>query len=491
MGILFSNGAKVSESFASSFMTDLNISQIIDAVNDCWGSSVSEFYEQMPLDRATENLRREVYRDIDENGLYDELNDAYQLWVKITGMAEQRSKYTKRFQSMTSLVNEVCAYCRALDTIDGALQKIEPVSEGLKEIKALIRKCITDEKYVTMRDTAKAICRDLNAVRITMTYDNDRIEIGFTDDEEACGGSENGESIPSPFRPAPGLEALELSIVQLFTQKRPQLLKRIKEFYPEYENYSNAEIMQFLKELAYYLSYMCFVRKMSAAGFEFTIPEIDSDKPVRAEGLYDLALAVANLKRDREVVNNDFIYGEGEQFFVLTGPNQGGKTTFARSLGQLVYLSKMGLKCPARSANLHYFTDIKTHFSVEESVETGRGKLMEELVRLKPMVSDNTGDSFVIINELFTTAANYDACIMGRKVLNEFISRKCYGIYVTHLAELLEGTEHAAGLCAQLDGNGVQTFKILRRVMEYDNCAANQVHKYRLSYSELSERLTK
>ncbi len=143
-----------------------------------------------------------------------------------------------------------------------------------------------------------------------------------------------------------------------------------------------------------------------------------------AVGLYDLALACTG----REVVTNDMFFKEQERFFVLTGPNQGGKTTFARSLGQLVYFSMMGLDVPAVSARVYRFPDILTHFSVEESVETGRGKLKEELTRLAPMMKDLGGrHAFVVINELFTTAANYDACIMGRRVLEHFLDKGCFG----------------------------------------------------------------
>lgn len=184
-----------------------------------------------------------------------------------------------------------------------------------------------------------------------------------------------------------------------------------------------------------------------------------------AHGLYDLALACAGHK----VVSNEMEFGWEERFYVLTGPNQGGKTTYARSLGQLVYFAKMGLDVPAVSAGVYRFTDILTHFSVEESIETGRGKLKEELTRLAPMMafqsggntrhengcseslygenfrgerthgenvccegfggensSGRPGKAFVIMNELFTTAANYDACIMGERVLKHFLTRDCH-----------------------------------------------------------------
>ena len=189
------------------------------------------------------------------------------------------------------------------------------------------------------------------------------------------------------------------------------------------------------------------------------------------------------------VIPNDLHNDKGERFFVLTGPNQGGKTTFARSLGQLVYFTKMGLDVPAVSANVPYFPDIQTHFSVEESVETGRGKLKEELTRLAPMMEENRKDTFVIINELFTTAASYDAEIMGKKVLKHFIGLGCMGIYVTHLQELAGSHEGIVSLRAMLDENRIQTFKIERGAAEDTACAENVVNRYRLTYEQLKERL--
>lgn len=61
---------------------------------------------------------------------------------------------------------------------------------------------------------------------------------------------------------------------------------------------------------------------------------------------------------------------------------------------------------------------------------------MEELTRLKPMMQEKWSGSFVILNELFTTAATWDAGIMGQKVLDYFMSHDCYGIYVTHTSRL-------------------------------------------------------
>ena len=62
-----------------------------------------------------------------------------------------------------------------------------------------------------------------------------------------------------------------------------------------------------------------------------------------------------------------------------------------------------------------------------------------------------------------TTAANYDAIIMGKNVLKHFFDVGCHGIYVTHLKELCDVDDRIVGLSAQLDENGKQNFKILKK----------------------------
>ena len=158
-------------------------------------------------------------------------------------------------------------------------------------------------------------------------------------------------------------------------------------------------------------------------------------------------------------------------------------------MGQLVYFTRIGLDVPAVQANVPFFREIQTHFSVEESVETGRGKLKEELVRLAPMMEARKQGSFVVINELFTTAASYDARIMGRKVLEHFIGLGCRGIYVTHLKELTKVHERVVSLQAMLDGERMPTFEIRRGEAAETASALNQVNKYRLTYEQLKERL--
>ena len=94
-----------------------------------------------------------------------------------------------------------------------------------------------------------------------------------------------------------------------------------------------------------------------------------------------------------------------------------------------------------------------------------------------------------MINELFTTAASYDAQIMGKKVLKHFIALSCRGIYVTHLQGLAGDRDGVVSLRAMLDDNNIQTFKIQRGNDEGLACAENVVRKYRLSYEQLKERL--
>ena len=150
-------------------------------------------------------------------------------------------------------------------------------------------------------------------------------------------------------------------------------------------------------------------------------------------------------------------------------------------------MCKMGFDVPAEQANIPYFKTLMTHFSVEESVLSGCGKLKEELTRLVPMMKENYESAFIILNELFTTAANYDACIMGEKVLRHFIEKSYKGIYVTHLKELSELDTNVVSMRACIADNDYhrRTYKIIRDKAQDIAYAGDIVEKYQLTYEQL------
>lgn len=484
------------ESCVPTFLYDLNMDQVIEQVQAASTVPVKKFFCHMPVDKADEDYRRAVYVDVKCEAVYKLLVEFMDNVAVRNGAKEQKAQVNVDMQRYVWHVLEVAAYCKSYVKLYEGLCQNPITSEGLLALRALLAEYVNTESFSNMYAKALKLQERLQTFHIKLVLEKDQITVA---EEQVEGTYENylkkylgqeDKRMSSPFSKNAGLCEFEQEIVRKLEWQKLDFFDEVAAFYKKYEKYENAVLLQFAEEIAYYLAYNKFQRKLELKGCAFVTPTVDEEKDMSACGLYDLALACVNVPAGKSVVSNDMVYGKGETFFVLTGPNQGGKTTFARSLGQMVYLCKMGLDVPATAANIHYFSEILTHFSVEESVETGRGKLMEELMRLKPMMSAEGDNAFVIINELFTTAANYDACLMGKKVLSHFINRGCRGIYVTHLKELTDAHDSVVSMRAMLDEKQMQNFQILRREAEESACAINQVHKHGLTYEMLKERLS-
>ena len=477
------------------FFLDLNLNQILDKMAIRWGQAIRKLHAYFPEDAEGSAYRRSVYADVKKDEIYDCCMTFMEKLGELEEIRAQKSKVKSNMQTSVWQIREIDVYCRAFEYLRDGLSAAKPESEGLSGFLAFLQEYLASERYQKMKNDCSTLLRELLDFRFTITYEKDRMSVSL---EKSAGAYEeflrtNGEQdrpkLVSPFFVNNMITELENACLEILSKKRPDIFKALEDKAEKYKDYEDDTLMLFYREVPFYLSFRGFQWEMAQQGYRFCTPEVEEGKRMEADGLYDLALAGVAIREGRKVVANSMYYGEGESFFVLTGPNQGGKTTFARSLGQLVYFTKMGLDVPAEHANVHYFKDIQTHFSVEESIETGRGKLKEELIRLGPMMEEHKSNTFVIINELFTTAASYDARIMGGKVLKHFIGLGCRGIYVTHLKELTEIDPRVVSLRAMLNEDHLQSFEIRRSAAEESACAANQVNKYRLTYEQLKERL--
>ena len=475
------------------FYTDFNLDQIIDRICADWPDIKKEFY-RFPVDKDCESYRREVLNDMKNSNIRELFITFLREMKEWEKAKETKESVAEDAQRNTWLLMETGHYIDSLEHLYNNLSAHVLSSRGLKAFLTFLEEYLNSAPYLDMKQEMNRIRTTLKDMRFRITYDKDRFIISEEEQRANYSGylnkvfPTNTGEFKNPFSGNPNWKELEYEIYILIKKKYPDIFKDINSFYKKHKDYCLSEVILFKKEISYYLAFLEFRDKMTDGNFNFTAPDCDEEAPIFADGLYDLALACNYMYEDKEVVANDMALHPGESFIVVTGPNQGGKTTFARSLGQLVYFCKMGLDVPAKKCNMHYFKNILSHFSVEESIESGKGKLKEELVRLKPMMKENCDNAFVVINELFTTAANYDACIMGINVIKHFLEHNCCGIYVTHLYELASVDNKIVSMKAMLNENNKQTFHIERsEAVEYA-FADNQVNKYQLRYEQIVKR---
>lgn len=476
------------------FFLDLNIDQLFKMIQDqAPGYDIKQMYYHFPKDAQEEDYRRCVYQDVKNPLNYDALENFSKEMRKLSKALASREEVESLLQISAWHVTAAYTYAKAVEDLQLRLKKLPIQSMGLKLLSEYLDEYVEQEEYVALKEKSYEIQQQLSSMRLILQIENNKITVteGTLEGEyEAFLGSSLSEN-RSPFMGMLRMSELEEELFGIFRKKYPTIFDAIEKFPKAFPNFGEEMIFAFEKELQYYLAFYRFQKKMESWGYFLSTPESDANKAMEAKGMYDLALACSNYVRGMEVISNDFVYQDKELFFVVNGPNQGGKTTFARSLGQLVFFSKMGFDVPVAWANVHHFNALLTHFSVEESMETGQGKLMEELHRLAPMMKQNAKNSFVIINELFTTAAHYDGCVMGAKVLDHFMKSGGRGIYVTHLKELGDSVEGVVPMTAMLDGSKAhrRTYKILRSKIEEAGYAEDIVKKYQLTYEQLKERL--
>lgn len=481
------------------FFEDLNLNYLIREFVGKDSEGLADYYYQVPEDRETVLYRTEVLREIERADLEEKLTAFCQRMRR----AEEASRHSREAgEGMSSAHWHLLAayeYFTAVDDFENYLEKLKPSSRGFMDFLSLCREISGERAYRENHDRVLAVCRELSSLRYSMRIEADHVSIlpeVLTEDYVGELRQCFPETLDAPERlytllpGSIGSTALERRIFQYIRKKNPAPFEAMEQFWEDCPDFYSEDILKFCRESGFYLSFLKFRHYMEDRGCRFCYP-VFAEGEMTVEGGYDLALAFKNLGEGKETVANDYCFRNREQFLVITGPNQGGKTTFGRAAGQLVYFAKMGLPVPAERAELPFFDGVVTHFSVEESMESGRGKLNEELVRLAPIMHSRQTKVFVIINELFTSAAACDAYQMGRRVMEHFLGHGCYGIYVTHIEELAEETEQIVSMTASLAGreNPVRTYRILRGPAGGGGYTDTIVEQYGLTYENIMRRL--
>ena len=195
-------------------------------------------------------------------------------------------------------------------------------------------------------------------------------------------------------------------------------------------------------ELGFYLSCLNLRDRLTANGRPVCFPDPASPVPadagharLSARGLYDASLALS--LEDGRAVGND-LDADGRQLIMITGANQGGKSTFLRSVGQAYLMMQAGMFVPASSFAASASTGVFTHFKREEDVTMEMGKLDEELDRMSVIAGQITSGCLLLCNESFASTNEREGSEIARQVIRALTEAGIRIIFVTHLYDLAE-----------------------------------------------------
>ncbi len=483
------------------FFSDLQLDYLLKIMErHSSGYDIRPYFYTMPADVDEIRFRQSVYRDFHR----EEIVHAFRLFC--AGMQKSRRAFDLGRQCQEEIhrysyhLESAVFYREALLNLREELDRALPESRGLQDFLSFLKSTVSGDECRRFFQDVQETKEKLDRLAFRLRVSEDRLTIEECGEEERdyvedlreilqTGPESRKEKLTGIFPNALEPSLLETTLVQILERKNPDIFSAIREFALRYPSYYEEKLLQAEREVPFYLCSIEFERQTEKMGYPMSVPEY-SAQDFSGEAVYDLALLWKQSLRDYTVVCNDFSYSADPSFFVITGPNQGGKTTFARSLGQAVYLALMGLNAGCRRLVLPFFTGISTHFEVEESVKSNSGKLKEEIDRLIPMMEKNKKRQFVILNELFTTATTYDATWMGKRVMEHFLDMDCYGIYVTHIQELAEETGNIQSLVAQIrEDSQERTYRILPMKARGYGYSETLVKKFSLSYEDVIRRL--
>lgn len=181
----------------------------------------------------------------------------------------------------------------------------------------------------------------------------------------------------------------------------------------------------------------------------------------QATGLYDPCLC---LTQGSAVDGND-LAGAGASLVFVTGANQGGKSTFLRSLGVAQLLMQAGLFVPAQDFAANVCSGVFSHYKREEDAGMASGKFDEELVRMDRIVDHLEPGALILFNESFAATNEHEGAAIAAEILDVLLQKQVKVVFVTHFYELPlafaeSGRSDVLFLAAERTGDGRRTHRI-------------------------------
>jgi DNA mismatch repair protein MutS len=485
--LLYPPGESLKNQDASSVLTtsawhDLGIDQLVIAfsANRSHQQEIRTVFSRIVRDPRVIRYRQAILDDLLRNqDLVDRLTALLPVIDALTDFSFQPERELNRLHEVSWRIGELQSIIDCVEGLDEILSGFrgQLTSQGLRGLLVEVRKAKEKPEYQSLvRNLPDMLAKlrscasitigvnldpKMRPVQATLLAVNDK---PFTTQSllSKLFGPNKGNAGIAPLHSVPqrvvdgpysfpvDVElgwAVEPTMVPLFADLAEILEKTTAPIAISLKEYSRVQsgfLSQLRQSLIYYLGAVQFIRRLQAAGLPTCCPEIceRQERLCKIKGSFNVNLALRLGDRDRKqnlaevIIRNDVNISPEGQILILTGPNQGGKTTYMVGIGIAQLLAQLGCFVPGERAQISPVDNIFSHFPLEEKPEVNAGRFGEEAMRLGQIFEQVTGDSLVLMNESLSNTSFGESLYLAQDIVRILRRVGARAIYSTHLHEM-------------------------------------------------------
>lgn len=487
------------------YFVDLNLDQIVEGITRFKEEYRLKPYFYLPLkDETSVIYRQQIMQELADKDLLEQFRTFAKNMRAVRDYLPKPDRHYYTYQKERLFLDAVNMYCQGVSSLAHQLFRFELKAEGLLSLREYLKGYTNGDHFTTLNQQTSQLLHELSAIRYAVHTKG--LDVEVLNYKSESNYTEEIEGIFERFRQEPAkdyltkyeftldMNSVEARILEGLASLYPELFQSLMDYYAGNSGYLDDTIALFDREMQFYLSYLDYISPLQEKGLLFSFPSVSTtDKQEKCLQGFDLALAAKMIKSETQVVTNDFQLEKKERIIIISGPNQGGKTTFARMFGQLHHLAALGLPVPGKSVRLFIFDKLFSHFEKEEEVGSHRSKLEEDLMRIHKILESATGNSMIIMNEILSSTTLQDATFLSEKIMDRIIELDDICVWVTFIDELSRYNEKNVSMISTVnkENPAIRTFKVIRSPADGLAYAKSIAEKYKVTYQDIKKRIGK
>jgi len=391
-------------------------------------------------------FRQEVFRDLALDATGGVLRQFATTLGQVRATLERAGRMRHPAERDRWVLDALERHDAAVASLAEGLTAAPLASRGVLAVRDHVAALVASPAFRSRRADVAGARAALDGVAVRLRIGQQRVVVSPVRDEP-----DMAEEIRSTFAriregdPAPlpvdtfstlDMNPLEAQILARVVRLEPEPFARMACTIAAHQPVVHPALAQIADDAAWYLAVLDLFVPLRAAGLGVGYPALAADGRLVATGLFDLALGRRLVAEGRGVVRSEVALAPHERRAAITGPSQGGRTSFARAIGQLHVLAAAGCPVPAASATVPLVDGVATVFDRPERLDDPGGRLRTELRRIRGLLEATTPATLVIANEAFASTTAEDALALSRRLLDAVGERGARAVAVTFLEEL-------------------------------------------------------